>query len=641
MKNRKRNLGLLALIIIFSLYLLDTSMAMAAPESIAIRDTAQNTETTISQNTAQDTSQNPVQDTVSTADGFIEWLESHKNGGGSVKLTNNIVLREFYYFTPNGANLPDIVVDTDIYTITAAGNIAFISDEHLIFRGKGGSKGIFHAIKGSMLTLDGVIVEGIAAGTSPQYTLWQEEGAGLLLGNTYAPCRVSGEIHYADKPFVTESSSVCVVVEKGQSADGSLPAQIQCKVNYQGQIQYNRMIQVSWDLAGTEKQQEERRRFRVEGISSQAFFQVPPVCTVVYNDYPLTFTRVDAFIRGNGYYFQGDYTKPQGQLPLTVTEEYSFDGTSWIESQKKTVTSEKEGFRIYFPCDNWDKAQNPYVYIRLRGEKDDTTYLSNVLRYAAYNMESAEDIGGSRGGGTSIVDPPDDPKEDSDDTTTDNRNPSQSTESGKNKDSDNKNSVNEAQDDSSDSETSSESNSSVVSQSDDQNTINPVDANTSLNSNVSENADGSNITITYIPEDSNGENTTAHTPSVLTEDENNSKDSNSAADEMVSKESVEAMSQELGAPASDGVGENVSKHRQITIKQRLNITRNIVLVSGFITLLAGAGVVGYFVHTGSLSRNKHKKSIHKEPIKKEIEHKIHKKKNPRSENHSLRCRRKG
>lgn len=593
MKNRKKDVGFWALIMIFSLYLLDASVAMAAPESIS-QNTSQNAKaaisqnalqkpvTTISQNTAQDTEP----DTVSTAEDFIEWLDSHKNGGGSVKLTNNIVLREFYYFAPNGANLPDIVVDTDVYTVTAAGNIAFISDGHLIFRGRGGSKGIFHAIKGGMLTLDGVIVESTAEGTSSQYTLWQEEGAGLLLGNTYASCRVSGEIHYADMPFVMESSSVCVIVEKEQTADGLLPAQIPCKVNYQGQIQYNRMIQVSWDLAGTEKQQEERRRFRVEGFSSQAVFEVPPLCTVVYNDYPLTFTEVDAFLRGSVYYVQGDYTKPKGQLPLTVTEEYSFDGTSWIESEKKTVTSEKEGFCIYFPYDNWDKERSPYLYIRLRGEKNDKTYLSNVLRYEAGNMVAAEDLGGSRGGGTSIVDPPDDPKEDSDDTSTGDRNPSQSTKPGENKDSDN-----EAPDDASDTESSSESNSSAAGQSAAQSTTSPVDADVSQSGNVPENADGSNISITDMPEDSKGE----------------SKDSNSTTVETASTEIMEVMPQELASPASDGEDTNVSKHRQVTIRQRLNTTRNIVLVSGFITLSAGAGVSGYFVHTGSLRRHRRTK----------------------------------
>ena len=56
-----------------------------------------------------------------------------------------------------------------------------------------------------------------------QYALWQEEGAGMILGNTFAPCRVSGDIHYARTPLVLDAEHVCVVVEKGELLDDRLP----------------------------------------------------------------------------------------------------------------------------------------------------------------------------------------------------------------------------------------------------------------------------------------------------------------------------------------------------------------------------------------------------------------------------------
>lgn len=607
----------MALIIALSLYLFAAPVAMAAPKDTVSQNTTRDEEATVSQNTVADDSQSTVQntkpdaggnpgqdtepDTVSTADEFKAWLESHKNGGGSVKLTNDIVLKEFYFFVPNGANLPDIIVDTDTYTITAAGNISFFSDGHLIFRGKAGDGGIFRARRGGMLTLDGVIVEGSAEGTDTLYAVWQEEGAGLLLGNTFTECRVSGEIHYADMPFVTESASACVVVEKEQSAAGLLPTQIKCNVNYQGQIRYNEPTSVAWDLAGTEEHQEKRRRFQAQGFSSQAVFEVPPVCTVVYNDYPLTFTEVSAFMRDTVYYFQGDYTKPKGAFPLDVTAEYSFDNTSWIEGEKRTVTDDREGFQIYFSRDEWDKVQNPYIYIRLQGKKDDKTYFSNVLQYQADNMAVAEDLGGSRGGGTSIVNPPDEPKdEDSGGTSSGDRKPSGNQKpSEDHKSSQDSGSGNyqdqESSDDASDTDAFSGSDSSGDQAAGQDITQNVTDTSASPNGSVPGSADDGNAAATDTPEKPN--------------DENNDFGVEEADAETSSKGTVEVISKELAAPASGEDGGDVSKHRQMTIDQRLDTTKNIAFVAGFVTLSAGAGVAGYFAHASSLRRHRRNRTI--------------------------------
>lgn len=617
MKNSKKSLWPMALIIAFSLYLFAAPVAMAAPKETVSQNTTRDEKATVSQNTIADDSRSAVQntkpdaggnpgqdtepDTVSTADEFKAWLESHKNGGGGVKLTNDIVLKEFYFFVPNGANLPDIIVDTDTYTITAAGNISFFSDGHLIFRGKAGDGGIFRARRGGMLTLDGVIVEGSAEGTDTLYAVWQEEGAGLLLGNTFVECRVSGEIHYADMPFVTESASACVVVEKEQSAAGLLPTQIKCNVNYQGQIRYNEPTSVAWDLAGTEEHQEKRRRFQAQGFSSQAVFEVPPVCTVVYNDYPLTFTEVSAFMRDTVYYFQGDYTKPKGAFPLDVTAEYSFDNTSWIEGEKRTVTDDREGFQIYFSRDEWDKVQNPYIYIRLQGKKDDKTYFSNVLQYQANNMAVAEDLGGNRGGGTSIVNPPDEPKdEDSGGTSSGDRKPSGNQKPSENhKSSHDSGSGNyqdqESSDDASDTDAFSGSDSSGDQAAGQDITQNVTDTSASPNGSVPGSADDGNPTATDIPEKPN--------------DENNDFGVEEADAETSSKGTVEVISKELAAPASDEEGGDVSKHRQMPVNQRLDTTKNIVFVAGFVTLSAGAGVAGYFAHASSLRRHKRSRTI--------------------------------
>lgn len=658
MKNRKIHLLVVCFIILFSVYLSDISVATAAPkpdeaasaaqqnaEAGSNRSTTQSVEADTSQNTTQSTgssvSQNTTQDaepdTVSTADEFKEWLESHKNNGGRVKLTNNIVLKEFYYFTPNGGNRPDIVVDTDAYTITAAGYIAFLSDGHLVFQGKARDKGIFHVVKGGILTLDGVFVKSESEGTSPQYALWQEEGAGLVLENTYTKTSVTGNIHYADAPLVTEESSVCVVVEKGQSAESLLPTEIKCTVNHQGQIWYNKLTPVSWDLAGTEKHQQNRQRFQVKGFSSQVLYYVAPKCTVVYNDYPLTFTEVDAFIRANAYYFQGKYTKPKGELPITVAAEYSFDGKNWIRDEVKTVSSDSTGFSVSFPCDEWDTDQNPSVYIRLQGEKDDKRYFSNVLRYKANSMNEAEDLGDSG----SVVNPPDKPEPDSDHTSSgshkpeegnkpsegnkppaeqkpsDDRKPSdhdagkheqESNDKGSS-DKDNASGTNPLSEDTSDAaaQETAQNDINTDTYSSGHNSVtaipeNPADTQQTENADNSSNTDTASLTVKP------AENGKIDTGSIPGADKDRNNDFAETEGDEALKETVEVMSVETAAPAEQGEHEDAGRQRQLSVHQRLDRSRNIFLVSGLVTFSVGLGVVAYFVHTRKLRRRRHRTS---------------------------------
>ena len=705
MKKSKTYVSILALMLSLSLYLPEAYVAMAAPKDgrTVSQNTTQIAGQSVSQNAPQSTETdadanmiypperpNPDEeqpsepDTVSTADEFVRWLEKHKNGGGSVKLTNNIVLREFYFFTPNGANLPDIIVDADIYTITAAGNISFVSDGHFIFQGQGGEHGILRVTKGNMLTLDGVLVQSDAQGTAPQYALWQEEGGGLVLGNTYANTSVSGTIHYADMPFVTEPASDYIIVDKGQTVDGLLPTEIECTVNYQGQLQHHRMTPVSWDLAGTEKQQEKRQRFRVEGFSSRAAYMVPPVCTVVYNDYSLTFTEVEAFIRAKAYYFQGDYTKPKGALPFTVTAQYSFDGSNWIVGEEKEVSSVTAGFCIYFPCDEWDTAQNPYLYIRLQGRKGDTTYSSNVLRYRSDNMGEAEDLGGSRGDGTSIVNPPKDPEDKPDnpppgddkpetgDKPTDSQKPEtgdkpaddQKPETGDKPTSDQKPETGDKPADSQKPETGNkptddqkpESGNKPSGDRKPSNNTRPSDKEREKhedkdsdrdNSGNGSSAETNSIPTVTLPENPaqtqpaespKGDGSTdadtalqvakptGSTVQGAGTDTGNSADSKTdqhidddtdEADadtvetdvDSGAKESVNVVSKDaapLASASQEGSADTV-KRQQMSVKQRLHSTRNIIIVLGFVTVSSGIGVAAYFVHTSRRRRHKYKR----------------------------------
>lgn len=343
-----------------------------------------------------------TEESVSTGSALIAWLESHKNTGGTVRLTDHVTLDGEYSYCPGGMNKPSVLVDTDQYTITVAGEIEFLSDNHLTFSGTPDGKGVFCVAPKGMLSMQGIVVE------SSQCALWQEEGAGLMVSSD---CRISGSVHYADTPYVTDAAPVYVVVEKDQTLNDLLPAEIKCDVNRQGKVSKGEQLSVSWHLEGTEKQQEQRRRFRLQGSFLQAEWAKPIQCTVIYNDYPLTFREVNASVNGNGYIFRGRYIKSKGASVPTLISEYSFDGINWLVYDEFTVEGTYEGFIIIVDGGEPDRAAHPDIYIRLHYRNNGTRYFSNVLCYDSGNLENVEDIGGSRGGGTSIINPPDDPQE--------------------------------------------------------------------------------------------------------------------------------------------------------------------------------------------------------------------------------------
>lgn len=379
MKNTCKFLLIPVLAIVFSFYMTNAVVAMANEE------------------------------TVSNGPALIEWLEAHKDTGGTVKLSDDVILDGYYCYCPNGINSPAVFVDTDIYTITITGEIELMSDGHLIFSGRPDGKSVFYVAEKGALSMVGVAVE------SEQCALWQEEGAGLVMED----CYISGQTHYADTPFVIYQKPVYIVVEKEQTVTDVLPTEISCTVNRQGEISANERVPLSWNLEGSEKQQAERLRFQLQGSFLQAASAEPALCTVAYNDYPLTFTDVRASITGSLYTFQGGYTKPEESLPITVISEYSFDGENWSAYEENNVNDINAGFFIAFRSEERDRTAYPNIYIRLRWNDNETEYFSNVLCYAADNLEHVEDMGGSRGGGTSIINPPDDPQKSSGDASSD------------------------------------------------------------------------------------------------------------------------------------------------------------------------------------------------------------------------------
>jgi len=356
-------------------------------------------------------------DFVSTGTELTRWLEAHKNRGGMVQLTDDVVLEGIYYYKPSV--YAPVWVDTAGYTITVAGEVEFEGGSQLIFLGQPKPKGFLYVAEGGFLAFSDVTVESEGAGCA----LWQEEGACLSVKN----CCLMGDVHYAYSPYVRYKESVCVIVEKGQRVEDVLPEEIECTVNYQGHISNKEPMAVCWNLEGTELSQEARQRFQVQGVYTTGTAQEAPVCTVVYNDYPLTFMDVKASESRGFYSFLGSYTKPEEYLPIVIRSEYSFDGENWIVYDESNVSDSKtpNTFYIGIKHDEWDTEVYPSIFLRLQGSYAGRQYFSNVISFTTDNLEAAEDHGGSRGGGTSIVNPSDEPEKVPEGVTSDQERPSE------------------------------------------------------------------------------------------------------------------------------------------------------------------------------------------------------------------------
>ncbi|NSI94405.1 hypothetical protein G5A97_03715 [[Clostridium] symbiosum] len=363
------------------------------------------------------TPSNAVADTVFTGEELMEWLSGHKDTGGTVELADDISISDFYYARNMRAEA--VIIDTGEFTISVNGYVYLQATSPLTIRGAGGEQGLLRTSgTGSMLHLNGLDLKA-----EDGYAVFQEEGTGFIL-DTLENTSVAGTVHYAEQPFVWEWEPALAVVKPGETLDDKmLPAAISACINHNGTNIYPyEDVPVTWDLSGHGEDQKLRRRFAVTGEFEGMASQTAPGCTVVYDDFPLTFLEVNAVkmegTYGDTYRLRGTFSKPEDRLPITVAQEYSFDGKNWTLYQEKTVTTLSSGFSITLFAGTEDLERYSELFIRLSWNDDGTMYYSNILGFAMDSLEVNEEPGGNRGGGTDIVDPPKQPEPDPEPETT-------------------------------------------------------------------------------------------------------------------------------------------------------------------------------------------------------------------------------
>lgn len=337
-------------------------------------------------------------DTAATADELLAWLDAHQRTEGTVRLTSDIFLDNLSYVRIS--KVP-ITIDTGEFSIIAAGCVElYISG--LTICGYGGEDGVLRAAKGGDLFISYLTIVADAG-----YTVVQEEGAGFVLDSVVL---AEGSILYANTPFICYWDPVLILVEPGQIASEVLPASVPANVRRLGGIHYEE-VPVNWELSGHEAYEEQRLRFTFNSTVTGFAFEEALTCTVVYNDFPFTFTEVTANESRTYYDIGANFTKPEVTFPITISQEYSFDGETWAEMDESQIWNYTGLDFIFSKIEDddaviWDTVRNPWLYIRIHWRDGEVHHFSNVLRFSGVDFGAAEDIGGNRGGGTDIIAPP-------------------------------------------------------------------------------------------------------------------------------------------------------------------------------------------------------------------------------------------
>lgn len=341
-----------------------------------------------------------IADTASSQAELLDWLDKNKEIGGTVTLSQDITLDDAQVLHSSGQ---PITIDVGNYGISIIGEVELLCSDLTII-GTGNEHGLVQVLQGGTLHLNYMSINAAEGSVA----LSQAEGAGLLVSSE---CNIKGEIAYAKTPFIWYWNETPLVLVNAEQI-AQLPETVSAQVNAQGKME-RQNVPVQWALEAQEEAQKLRRRFISVGSVENYAMAVVATCTVVYDDFPLTFTKITAQNQPWYYRIAGGFTKPKVTLPITVIEEYSFDGLNWIKYHERSIENPYDGFSFELEKDKdekhyWDTTASQYLYIRLHWYDGVDYYYSNILRFAAADFTLAEDIGGNRGGGTAITVPPKD-----------------------------------------------------------------------------------------------------------------------------------------------------------------------------------------------------------------------------------------
>ena len=348
---------------------------------------------------------------VSSGEELMSWLDDNQKG--SVQLTADIVIEDFIY---SHLSKEPLKIDTGEFSITFTGKVIIQTFGGITIVGSSTQDGILRVAEGGCLSLidSPANPQGIIVDCKTGISIYQEEGAGLYTeGNV-----VATDIHFAKTPFIMYWTSYedTVIALKEQNASDVLPAEFHGKVVSNGYV-VDQDVEIIWNLDSHEESEADRLRFNVTGsISGYGYGNnIVPVCTVVYDDHPITFTGITAEKTPRNYVLLHCKFINHAPPNTVITPEYSFDGETWEVFEYQEIISDTRLVYIFNAsdasddhCITWDTSVNPNIYISLSYTDGERNQYSNTIQFSYENLDEVNDSGGSRGGGEDII-PPIDP----------------------------------------------------------------------------------------------------------------------------------------------------------------------------------------------------------------------------------------
>ncbi|SHK90640.1 hypothetical protein [Hespellia stercorisuis] len=354
---------------------------------------------------AEDTPGEDVQwESASTWEELQVWLLDHESAGGTIKLTQDVVMTgDFIYsrFFSDMTEPGELCIDTGAYHLLVEGNLQFAGGPKFTITGDGE---VIRVAEAGRLKMTAIAIENRTGGCA----IYQEEGGTLSVGGGTV---VQGEIHYAELPVVTDYPYVEVMVPEAGNLTEHLPSTVYAYYNYQGQDNSSEMS-VEWDLEAFESQIAGRQRFRLGGHVSGAAQQVPLTAEVVFFDRDITFSEtrfyeyqmstlvsLDYYCRGVRepqlyYSFDQDTYTPVSAHPVLIEEEKGQAQFSLVKGKSLPECAEDE-----IP---WEPG-DPAISFVFGWQTESGEQYSDVICYdGTGGVIAGEPYDGNRGGGTDL-----------------------------------------------------------------------------------------------------------------------------------------------------------------------------------------------------------------------------------------------
>lgn len=339
-------------------------------------------------------------DQASTFEELKQWLDAHMSTGGTVTLTDDIIIPEGEtYSYMNSRYSKQIHIDAGDHTIYVQGHLELWP--YLSITGTGGTEGIFHILSGGRLDMTAI---SVSASTPDAIAIVQNPGAILIRSDMgfgdFPPFSCQGQV-ITSPDIVAEPYSAynpnelpVVVVAPGETFTSSmLPSTVDSDW-YDGMSQHSGPLPVIWD-AETFPSTDERT------IVSGSY----PAGYLPFRDASITclvvFTQENAPVFLNSYaslYSGTTIIQLNSLSPIDgeATLEGSYDGENWESIENQTFEEGQAQWQIFYSQD-----QTPYRYFSIMQQKSDGSIVySDTLELTEENTLIASDIGGGRGGET-------------------------------------------------------------------------------------------------------------------------------------------------------------------------------------------------------------------------------------------------